>query len=164
MVDPGRAYLYNPPKEGQGPAESEPSTPTLKMNALPRMSSSAGSTDWQAAVGNMENAKLALDTLKTLINDAVFLDEEAFTNSNTLQLYQQRIQVNERSAAMARLSCKCIRCITATCIVNLTPACNDSLQPRIHPDQCAAASLSSPCIHQGAAASHTNPHPILPHA
>jgi hypothetical protein len=106
MVDPGRAYLYNPPKEGQGPVDIESSTPTLKMNALPRMSSSAGSTDWQAAVGNMENAKLALDTLKTLINDAVFLDEEAFTNSNTLQLYQQRIQVNERSAARARWSCE----------------------------------------------------------
>jgi hypothetical protein len=98
-MDPGRAYLYNPRKEGQGPAEIEPSTPTLKMSALPRMFSSAGSTDWQAAVGNVENAKLALDTLKTLINDAVFLDEEAFTNANTLQLYQQRIQVNKRPGA-----------------------------------------------------------------
>ena len=87
MADPGIAYLF---KEPQPRAAAE--TPALRMNALPRVPSAAGGADWQAAVGNMENAKLALDTLKTLIGDAVFLDEEAFTNANTLSLYQQRIQ------------------------------------------------------------------------
>jgi hypothetical protein len=97
MVDPGRSYLYGRRESRPGPAAGEeaPTTPTLAMSALPvpRLSAGSGGSDWQAAIGNMENAKLALDTLKSLVSDAVFLDEEAFTNANTLSLYQQRIQV-----------------------------------------------------------------------
>ncbi|WIA40930.1 hypothetical protein OEZ86_004585 [Tetradesmus obliquus] len=39
---------------------------------------------------------MALDALRGLIMDAVFLDEEAYTNSATLQLYQQRLQAQQR--------------------------------------------------------------------
>jgi hypothetical protein len=44
-------------------------------------------------MGNMETAKLAMETLRGLMVDAVFLDEDAYTNAATLQLYQQRLQV-----------------------------------------------------------------------
>jgi hypothetical protein len=98
MGDPGRSFLYEDGRrEAQHASDHtpmKPHSPTLAMSPLPRIN--AGSADWQAAVGNVENAKLALDTLKTLVSDAVFLDEEAFTNATTLSLYQQRIQVGRR--------------------------------------------------------------------
>lgn len=65
--------------------------PVLAMAPLPQ--SNDGSRDWGPAQGNLETAKMALDALRGLIMDAVFLDEEAYTNSATLQLYQQRLQV-----------------------------------------------------------------------
>lgn len=51
------------------------------------------STNWGAALGNVENVKLAVATLRDMLSDAVFLDEEAFASATTLQLYQQRLQV-----------------------------------------------------------------------
>lgn len=62
------------------------------MEPLPRPTD-PGSRDWGPSLGNLESAKLALDTLRGLIMDAVFLDEDAYTNAATLQLYQQRLQV-----------------------------------------------------------------------
>lgn len=64
------------------------------MAPLPRDPTEPGnSRDWGAALGNVETAKLALDTLRGLIADAVFLDEDAYTNAATLQHYHQRLQV-----------------------------------------------------------------------
>lgn len=62
------------------------------MAPLPRPTE-PGTRDWGPSLGNLESAKLALETLRGLIMDAVFLDEDAYTNAATLQLYQQRLQV-----------------------------------------------------------------------
>ena len=79
MGDPGLAFLYD-----QRPRNHQ---------HLPRELASTSSSNWGACIGNVENAKLALSALQGLIADAVVLDEEAYTNAATLQLYQQRLQV-----------------------------------------------------------------------
>lgn len=99
--DLGRAYLYEAPATRQGRAvgaanNSGSPTGTLRMAALPGTAMQTTQTDWGAAIGNLENAKLALDTLKSLVSDAVFLDEEAFSNASALSMYQQRIQLQQR--------------------------------------------------------------------
>lgn len=67
------------------------------MAPLPRDATEPGSgRDWGSAVGNVETAKLALETLRGLIADAVFLDEDAYTNASTLQHYHQRLQMQHR--------------------------------------------------------------------
>lgn len=43
----------------------------------------------------MENAKLGVASLRELMADAVFLDEEAFTAAGTLQGYHNRILVRQ---------------------------------------------------------------------
>lgn len=94
MRDPGLQYLYDTPASGQ--QHRSPQRPSgersLTMEPLPQPVT-AGTRDWGPSLGNLESAKLALDTLRGLIQDAVFLDEDAYTNATTLQLYQQRIQV-----------------------------------------------------------------------
>jgi hypothetical protein len=52
------------------------------------------STDWNGAIGNLENARVVADTLKALVHDAVFLDDDAYTNAQTLTIYQQRLQAS----------------------------------------------------------------------
>lgn len=47
--------------------------------------------DWGAAIGNLEDTKLALDALAGLIYDAVFLDDEAYTSACAATNYQQRL-------------------------------------------------------------------------
>jgi hypothetical protein len=104
MADPNRdlglQYLYETQqhRSQQGKAtdrqqqqQQRPGSPTLAMAPLPQANDA--SRDWGPAQGNLETAKMALDALRGLIMDAVFLDEEAYTNSATLQLYQQRLQV-----------------------------------------------------------------------
>jgi hypothetical protein len=55
-------------------------------------------------MGNLTTAQLAVEALQGLMADAVFLDEEAFTNAATLQLYQRRLQVSAAASALrARL-------------------------------------------------------------
>lgn len=105
MADPNRdlgmQYLYetqhrSPAKQQTTDRQHQQQEPTLVMAPLPH--SNDGSRDWGPAHGNLQTAKLALETLRGLIMDAVFLDEDAYTNAATLQLYQQRLQVG---------SCKC---------------------------------------------------------
>lgn len=104
MADPSRdlglQYLYDKQQhrshmgkaaERQQQQQQRPGSPTLAMAPLPQ--SNNASRDWGPAQGNLETAKIALDALRSLVMDAVFLDEEAYTNSATLQLYQQRLQV-----------------------------------------------------------------------
>lgn len=52
--------------------------------------------DWATALENVEHAAIAMDSLRSLMSDAVFLDEDAFANATTLSLYQQRIQASSR--------------------------------------------------------------------
>lgn len=99
--DPGLQYLYSSTKQTR-PQQQRSRTensqkPVLVMAPLPRDPSEAdGTKDWGAAVGNIETAKLALDALRGLIADAVFLDEDAYTNAATLQQYQHRLQVGQQ--------------------------------------------------------------------
>ena len=102
LPDPGLQYLYSSGSKGKPGVSSSTSAgaqqqqqgPVLVMAPLPRDPTETGSSrDWGAAVGNVETAKLALDTLRGLIADAVFLDEDAYTNAATLQHYHQRLQV-----------------------------------------------------------------------
>jgi hypothetical protein len=103
MADPSRdlglQYLYEKQQHrsqagklgDRQQQQQQPGSPVLAMAPLPP--SNDASRDWGPAQGNLETAKMALDALRSLIMDAVFLDEEAYTNSATLQLYQQRLQV-----------------------------------------------------------------------
>lgn len=77
------------------------------MAPLPRDASDEPARDWGAALGGVETAKMACDTLRALIADAVFLDEEAYTNATTLQRYQQRLQVCAR-ACVCVVSLLCV--------------------------------------------------------
>ena len=53
------------------------------------------SARWKGAVGNIENARVALDTLARAINDAVYLDEDAYNQVAPIMQYQKTIQVAE---------------------------------------------------------------------
>ena len=48
---------------------------------------------WGGAVGNLEDARVALDTLARAIEDAVYLDEDAYTQVAPIMQYQRTIQV-----------------------------------------------------------------------
>lgn len=101
--DPGLQYLYStkgkPPQQQRSTAAGQ-QEPVLVMAPLPRDPTEPGSSrDWGASIGNVETAKLALDTLRGLIADAVFLDEDAYTNAATLQHYHQRLQVGAMPAS-----------------------------------------------------------------
>lgn len=111
--DPGLGYLYKHPgpsgssaaAKGGGPQPGKRADPNtshqqaeaaLAMNYLardPLHTPSGAAVDWGACMGNLQNAKLAAESLRALVADAVFLDEEAFSHAATLQLYQQRLQV-----------------------------------------------------------------------
>lgn len=98
LPDPGLQYLYSTSKGSKASSSTaghqQQHDPVLVMAPLPRDPTEPGnSRDWGAAVGNVETAKLALDTLRGLIADAVFLDEDAYANAATLQHYHQRLQV-----------------------------------------------------------------------
>jgi hypothetical protein len=105
MEDPGAPYLYRSPEKKAKDRQADKTPPTLVMNPLARDPTHipSSSTDWGKCLGNMESAKLALDTLKNLVQDAVFLDEDAYTNAHTMQLYQQRIQVSPWSSSSSSI-------------------------------------------------------------
>lgn len=48
---------------------------------------------WQSAVGNIEDAKVALDVIARAIDDAVYLDEDAYNQMIPLQQYTRTIEV-----------------------------------------------------------------------
>lgn len=48
---------------------------------------------WTGAVGNIEDARVALDTLARAIDDAVYLDEDAYNQVAPVMQYQKTIQV-----------------------------------------------------------------------
>ena len=48
---------------------------------------------WGGAVGNIEDARVALDTLARAIEDAVYLDEDAYNEVAPVMQYQRTIQV-----------------------------------------------------------------------
>lgn len=120
--DPGLQYLYSSKsskpqqQHSTAPAQQEP---VLVMAPLPRDPTQPGnSRDWGAAIGNVETAKLALDALHAAIADAVFLDEDAYTNAATLQRYHQRLQVSSGLVKVMknRSSRCCCSCGLACCV------------------------------------------------
>ncbi len=48
---------------------------------------------WGTAVGNIEDARVALDTLARAIEDAVYLDEDAYNQVAPVMQFQRTIQV-----------------------------------------------------------------------
>ena len=68
----------------------------LNMNHLPVLDRNAlkpQSPDWGRAAGNIEDAKIALEGLKALVHDAVYLDEDAYTGALHASSRQSRLQV-----------------------------------------------------------------------
>lgn len=51
---------------------------------------------WGGAVGNIEDARVALDTLARAIEDAVYLDEDAYNEVAPVMQYQRTIQVQQQ--------------------------------------------------------------------
>jgi hypothetical protein len=49
--------------------------------------------DWGRASGNIEDAKIVVGAIKSLIEDAVFLDEDAYSEAAQLSLLQNKLQV-----------------------------------------------------------------------
>ena len=52
---------------------------------------------WGEAVGNIEDARVALDTLARAIEDAVYLDEDAYNQVAPVMQYQRTMQVLHHS-------------------------------------------------------------------
>ena len=48
---------------------------------------------WQEAAGNLEDARLAFDSIASTINDAIYLDEDAYNQMTPVQRYTETIQV-----------------------------------------------------------------------
>ena len=68
----------------------------LKMNHLPVLDRSAvkpEAQDWGRAAGNIEDAKIAVEALKALVNDAVYLDDDAYSGALNASAYQSKLQV-----------------------------------------------------------------------
>lgn len=68
----------------------------LSMNHLPVLDRNAFKPDspgWGRAAGNIEDAKIALEGLKALVHDAVYLDEDAYTGALHASTSQSRLQV-----------------------------------------------------------------------
>eukprot|EP00803_Ostreobium_quekettii_P007880 evm.model.scf_3367.2 EVM.evm.TU.scf_3367.2 scf_3367:8984-11274(-) len=120
--DPGRAYLYTrqpsgppgraslPPRRQAPPPHGGPpdrgrhgddaNAPEASTSAS---SGEGGHSDWGSAGGSVENAKVALDQLKGLIEDAVFLDEDSFSGMKTVAYYHQKLQaVQKRLRTMSQ--------------------------------------------------------------
>jgi hypothetical protein len=48
---------------------------------------------WQSAVGHIEDAKVALDVIARAIDDAVYLDEDAYNQMLPVQHFTRTIEV-----------------------------------------------------------------------
>lgn len=67
---------------------------------------------WTGAIGNIEDARVALDTLAHAIDDAVYLDEDAYNQVAPVMQYQKTIQVTHVPPVL-----------TLTISMRCTPAC-----------------------------------------
>lgn len=52
--------------------------------------------DWGRAAGNIEDAKIAIEALKSLVHDAVFLDEDAYSGAVQMSSYHLKLQAAQR--------------------------------------------------------------------
>ncbi|EIE18949.1 hypothetical protein COCSUDRAFT_59874 [Coccomyxa subellipsoidea C-169] len=124
--DPGRAYLYSKPSLSPASSLQRPSSAsTRRTHSRTGSQSSTGpgpaaylpddngadgppaaaaaqaalASLWQAAVGNIEDAKVALDVIARAIDDAVYLDEDAYNQMIPLQQYTRTIEAQQRRIA-----------------------------------------------------------------
>ena len=58
---------------------------------------------WSSAVGNIEDAKVAVDIMARAIEDAVYLDEDAYNQMIPMQQYTRTIEVSSPSSPYALL-------------------------------------------------------------
>lgn len=56
-------------------------------------STGAGLSKWEAAIGNLEDARVAFDVLARAVDDAVYLDEDAYSHVAPTAQYTKVIQV-----------------------------------------------------------------------
>eukprot|EP00873_Tetraselmis_striata_P023271 jgi/Tetstr1/443535/TSEL_031539.t1 len=117
MEDPGRQYLYSAPKDGsdarqrasgKAPAAAEGSSGSRGLPPRsPAHPPAAGSRDeggsdraslgrWDAALGNVADAGVALQQLKHALDDAIYLDEDAYNGVASLTHYTRTIQAQQR--------------------------------------------------------------------
>ena len=100
-------YLHTLPARARVPPFRLDRTTMLNMNHLPVLDRNAlkpQSPDWGRAAGNIEDAKIALEGLKALVHDAVYLDEDAYTGALHASSSQSRLQVCTE-LALPRASC-----------------------------------------------------------
>ncbi|CAL5226197.1 g9034 [Coccomyxa viridis] len=76
------------------------STPPPSTTASERsddVSTSEGAYErWSSAVGNIEDAKVAVDIMARAIEDAVYLDEDAYNQMIPMQQYTRTIEEQQR--------------------------------------------------------------------
>lgn len=117
--DAPAAFLSHRPQ----PAAGRGGLATPEASPSDRRDSSAEQKQWRAALDNVRDAGVAADALRALLADAVYLDEDAFSNATTLSLYQQRVQVRSGMCG----SWYAVRtCSTAVCALLLSTCRVDS--------------------------------------
>ena len=60
---------------------------------------------WSSAVGHIEDAKVAVDIMARAIEDAVYLDEDAYNQMIPMQQYTRTIEVRPTTLACT-VACK----------------------------------------------------------
>eukprot|EP00891_Asterochloris_glomerata_P001673 jgi/Astpho2/1673/Aster-x0488 len=69
-----------------------------------RLASNSSPPDrWGTAIGNLEDAKVSLATLAHAIEDAVYLDEDAFTQMQPVAQFQRTTQARSQPAHQQRI-------------------------------------------------------------
>jgi len=65
--------------------------------------------DWVLAQENVEDAARACETLKSLVQDAVYLDEDAYSGAANLAAYEERIRAQQLQAHNMSLEMEALR-------------------------------------------------------
>ena len=60
---------------------------------------------WSSAVGNIEDAKVAVDIMARAIEDAVYLDEDAYNQMIPLQQYTRTIEAGHATMLSCSVAC-----------------------------------------------------------
>jgi len=99
------------------PSASRTTSRTANSSISGRQDSGSGgeTARWRGAVGNIEDARVALDTLARAIDDAVYLDEDAYNQVAPIMQYQKTIQgqqqrVTELSLELQESHAKLAQC------------------------------------------------------
>eukprot|EP00884_Botryococcus_braunii_P000728 jgi/Botrbrau1/10656/Bobra.53_2s0014.1 len=90
-------------------SQSQASTDDSPGGEAHRSVRPAGLSRWEAAMGNMEDARVALDAVVRAIDDAVYLDEDAFASLAPTTQYTRTIQVQQRRLAEAKTEMEEVR-------------------------------------------------------